>query len=81
MWIDDQDELRDNDEEYKIGLIIDLNNVIIKNKKPPEIYNISSFQSNMIINHLQKKISKKNKVICPKCRYQMNMVIFSKDFK
>ena len=66
--------LREKDKEYKKGLKHDLNNIIKHNENHPEIYNLSSFQSNVIINYLQKtKLLKKN-FICQICGSQMKMV-------
>ena len=54
--------LREKDKEYKKGLKHDLNNIIKHNENHPEIYNLSSFQSNVIINYLQKTKLLKNNI-------------------
>ena len=63
--------LRENNEKYKKGLVPDSNNIIIHNENHPEIYNLASFQSNVII--LQKTKLLKNNFICQICGSQMKM--------
>ena len=67
--------LRENDEEYKKGLKYDSNNIIIHNENHPEIYDLASFQSNVIINYLQKTKLLKNNFICQIYGSQLEMVI------
>ena len=67
--------LRENYEEYKKGLKPDSNNIIIHNENHPEIYNLASFQSNVIINYLQKTKLLKNNFICQIYGSQLEMVI------
>ena len=74
MEFEYKESLRENDEKYKKELIPDSNNIIIHNENHPEIYNLSSFQSNVIINYLQKTKLLKNNFICQICGSQMKMV-------
>ena len=67
--------LKENDEEYKKGLIPQENHMILNNEIPPEIYNISFFQTNIIVNYLQKAGLLKSKFICPICLSEMNMIL------
>ena len=67
-------ELKRNDEEYKIGLMEEPNNLnnIIDN--PTNIYNPSSFQSDIIIKYLQNKRLLNNKQFCHICNELMNLI-------
>ena len=70
-----ENDLREKDEEYKKGLIPKENHMILNSEIPPETYNISLFQTNIIINYLQKAGLLKSKCICPICLSEMYMII------
>ena len=74
MEFEYKESLRENDEKYKKELIPDSNNIIMHNENHPEIYNLASFRSNVIINYLQKTKLLKNNFICQICGSQMKMV-------
>ena len=71
----ENENLKDNDEEFRAGLgernIMNNDNL---NENPPNIYNPAQFQSELLINYFQDKKIFKKIVICPKCGLQCKMV-------
>ena len=75
MEIEENENLEDNDKEFRDGLkdrnIINDDNL---NENPPNAYNPSQFQTELLINYFQDKKIFKRIVNCPKCGQQCKMV-------
>ena len=75
MDIEENENLKANDEEFRSGLrernIMNNDNL---NENPPNIYNPAQFQSELLINYFQDKKIFKKIVICPKYGLQSKMV-------
>ena len=75
MDIEEIENLKDNDEEFRAGLgernIMNNDNL---NENPPNIYNPAQYQSELLINYFQDKKIFKRIVNCPKCGQQCKMV-------
>ena len=75
MDIEEIENLKDNDEEFRAGLkernIINDDNL---NENPPNAYNPSQSQTKLLINYFQDKKIFKRIVNCLKCGQQCKMV-------
>ena len=75
MEIEENENLEDNDKEFRDGLkdrnIINDDNL---NENPPNVYNPSLFQTELLINYFQDKKIFKKFVNCPKCGQKCKMV-------